>query len=156
VQGCKRGSAKHSVRDDFVLKWKRTTFRHLPNKNPDENFTHLIISVTLSNELKIVTNYNRLARGSSATRWNLRWCYFCRYTWHYSFFSKGPTDQNAGPVWTHNSLNDMWFIPRKNPLEGRAFITLRSVIIKPKTFESPKCLSSDQINLLEWLSNNKK
>jgi hypothetical protein len=31
---CMRGSAKHSVMDDFAFLWEYVTFRHLPNENP--------------------------------------------------------------------------------------------------------------------------
>jgi hypothetical protein len=31
---CKRGSAKHSVKDDHAFLWKHAIFRHLPSRNP--------------------------------------------------------------------------------------------------------------------------
>jgi hypothetical protein len=30
---CKRGSDKHSVKDDYAFLWKHATFRHLPSRN---------------------------------------------------------------------------------------------------------------------------
>jgi hypothetical protein len=36
---CKRGSAKHSIKDDHALLWKHAIFRHLPcrNHSTDQN-----------------------------------------------------------------------------------------------------------------------
>jgi hypothetical protein len=31
---CRRGSAKHSVKDDHAFLWKHAIFRHLPSRNP--------------------------------------------------------------------------------------------------------------------------
>jgi hypothetical protein len=31
---CKRGSAKHSVKDDHAFLWKHAIFSHLPSRNP--------------------------------------------------------------------------------------------------------------------------
>jgi hypothetical protein len=31
---CKRGSAKHSVKDDHAFLWKHAIFMHLPSQNP--------------------------------------------------------------------------------------------------------------------------
>jgi hypothetical protein len=34
VVTCKRGSAKHSVKDDHAFLWKHAIFRRLPSRNP--------------------------------------------------------------------------------------------------------------------------
>jgi hypothetical protein len=55
---CKRGSAKHSVKDDHAFLWKNSIFRHLPSRNPSTdqvgNFTRLIMSASISDVPKMV------------------------------------------------------------------------------------------------------
>jgi hypothetical protein len=39
---CKRGSAKHSVKDDHALLWKHAIFRHLPSRNPSTDHDKIL------------------------------------------------------------------------------------------------------------------
>jgi hypothetical protein len=69
---CKRGSAKHSVKDDHAFLWKHAIFRHLHGRNPSTD-QHEIFYDWLAGEVTRCSKNgsHRLAGGSPTNRWNI-------------------------------------------------------------------------------------
>ena len=144
---CKRGSAKHSVKDDHAFLWEHAILTYLPSRNPSPIKMKFCTIDYVGELTRCAKNgLNQLAECGPTVRWNIISTFVLYLTLPF-FYSCMPLQPKRLNRFARTMSQTTRFAVRKCLLGSRWYeITFRGR--NPHILE-PDCQISSQINTLE-------